>query len=119
MILDREVYFPNPFHKRLILFIKKFFFILTRFLGRPSWGRASNEASEQSQSPELMILIKEEGKIKALPFEKDYRVSPTSSIVIVSPSQGTDKAASENAHIALMRDIHKADGIKLEDLNKE
>lgn len=57
MILERETYFPYPFHKRIYLFIKKFFYILVRFLGRPTWGRPKAGIKLDHERHDMVLLL--------------------------------------------------------------
>ena len=57
MILERETYFPYPFHKRIYLFIRKFFYILIRFLGRPTWGRPKAGIKLDHERHDMVLLI--------------------------------------------------------------
>ncbi len=80
MILDREIYFPYPFHKRVYLFIKKFFYILVRFLGRPTWGRPKAGIRLEIERHDMVLLVDEEGKIKCNSCNLCIKHCPTQCI---------------------------------------
>ena len=85
MILDREIYFPYPFHKRVYLFIKKFFFILVRFLGRPTWGRPKAGIKLELEKQDMVLLVTDEGKIKCNSCNDCISICPTNCIDLVRP----------------------------------
>lgn len=86
MILEREIYFPYPFHKRLYLFIKKFFYILVRFLGRPTWGRPTAGVKLNHELHDMVLLIDEQGKIKCNSCNLCVTICPTHCIEVKLPA---------------------------------
>ncbi len=86
MILEREIYFPYPFHKRLYLFIKKFFYILVRFLGRPTWGRPKAGVKLDHELHDMVLLIDEQGKTKCNSCNLCISVCPTQCLDLKLPS---------------------------------
>ncbi|MCF8059509.1 MAG: 4Fe-4S binding protein [Bacteriovoracaceae bacterium] len=85
MILDREVYFPNPIYKRILLFFKKFLYILFRFLGRPNWGRLKSGQKLSTEKNDLVLTINDDGSLRCTSCELCVQVCPTSCLQVVPP----------------------------------
>lgn len=80
MILNREVYFSHPFHKRFFLFLKKFFYILFRFLGRPNWGRLNAGGKLETERQNLFLTVKEDGSLQCTSCNLCSEICPTNCI---------------------------------------
>lgn len=89
MILDREIYFPYPFHKRVYLFIKKFFYILIRFLGRPTWGRPTAGVRLEIEKHDMVLLVDDSGKVKCESCQSCADNCPTQAISVKGVSGST------------------------------
>ena len=87
MILDREIYFPFPFHKRVYLFIKEFFYILVRFLGRPTWGRPKAGVKLNIEKQDLVLLVDEEGKLRCKTCRSCVEICPTQCLELSSRAE--------------------------------
>lgn len=85
MILEREIYFPYPFHKRVYLFIKKFFYILVRFLGRPTWGRPKAGVKLDHERHDMVLLIDDQGKTKCNSCNLCIEICPTHCLELKLP----------------------------------
>jgi len=87
MILNREVYFSHPFHKRFFLFLKKFFYILFRFLGRPNWGRLNAGGKLPTEKQSLLLTVKEDGSLRCISCELCSDICPTKCLELAAPPE--------------------------------
>lgn len=88
MILERETYFPNPFYKRVALFIRKFFYILFRFLGRPNWGRLRSGDKLNSERNNLVLTVNEQGSLNCTSCRLCVEACPTACLQVeVAPGE--------------------------------
>lgn len=87
MILNREVYFSLPIHKRLKLFFGKFFYILFRFLGRPNWGRLSAGEKLENEKQKLFLTVDQEGVLECTSCDLCAQICPTKCIELSAPPE--------------------------------
>ena len=87
MILNREVYFSHPLHKRLFLFLSKFFYILFRFLGRPNWGRLNAGGKLKSERQNLFLTVSDDGSLECISCDLCAQICPTSCIELSAPPE--------------------------------
>jgi formate hydrogenlyase subunit 6/NADH:ubiquinone oxidoreductase subunit I len=93
VILERETYFPNPLYKRMTLFIKKFFYILFRFLGRPNWGRLRSGGKLAIEKNSLVLTVNEEGELNCTSCRLCVDACPTHCLQLSpAPGQGAPSA---------------------------
>ncbi|GEM_PF-2224905 len=82
MILDREVYFPNPIYKRIVFFFRKFFYILFRFLGRPNWGRLKSGEKLSLEKNNLVLTVNEDGSLRCTSCQLCVQACPTNCLQV-------------------------------------
>lgn len=85
MILDREVYFSYPFLWRVLSVLKKFFYILFRFLGRPTWGRLKSGEKLSLEKQDMVLTVNEDGSLRCTSCEKCVKICPTQCIQVSLP----------------------------------
>lgn len=89
MILDREVYFSYPPLVRLWRFLKKFFYILFRFLGRPNWGRLKAGEKLSMEKQDLILLVKEDGSLRCTSCQECVKICPTNCLQVSGSPDGS------------------------------
>lgn len=82
MILDRETYIKNGYLKRLLLFLKKFSYILFRFLGRPNWGRLRAGMKSGLEKKDL-VLFSKDGELLCNSCQICVEICLTQSLTVV------------------------------------
>lgn len=85
MILDRETYFPNSSWIRLRLFFARFFYILFRFLGRPTWGRLRSGGKLSIEKNDLVLTINPDGTLRCTSCELCVQACPTNCLQVSLP----------------------------------
>jgi formate hydrogenlyase subunit 6/NADH:ubiquinone oxidoreductase subunit I len=87
MILNREVYFSHPLHKRLLLFFSKFFYILFRFLGRPNWGRLNAGGKLDTERQSLFLTVSDDGSLECISCDLCAQICPTNCLELSAPPE--------------------------------
>lgn len=85
MILERETYFSNSLPKRAYLFIKKFFYILFRFLGRPNWGRLEAGVKVEGEKKTLILTEGSQGDLQCTSCQICVEICPTRCLEVNAP----------------------------------
>lgn len=105
MILNRDVYFSSPIHIKTILFFKKFFYILFRFLGRPTWGRIKAGERTLLEKQDLILTVNEEGQLNCTTCGLCVQVCPTQCLAASLPPESTGPEAPAFFHFEPLKCI--------------